>query len=758
MKINVVETKFTKKGHEKSLSVDKLNIFLDTCKTGYEIINHTNNEYVKPYIDIDVSNYEDDYDIIKKNKKKFLNKVITFLKKTFKCTKKSLAISETIRTTKISYHIVVHDRKIKYGELCKYVSKNKEQFKELNIDTAVYCKYQKFRLIMSHKENDNSICKPVTHKKDLSKHLITNVDDIEKIINIYSEEVLEEVIDKPDKIKKASTCDSNRLLDICENLNISRLIDRREWSLIIMAMYNISCENDYITKGVDMIHKISAKVSNYEKEKVDSYLKTLTYKNNGKNLGYLMNLLKEDNQDKFTYHIQRYNKCYSKIKEEFEKKAFKVMNPFCLCVEDEGNLIIYKKSDFMDAYHNVYYYTVDTDKPDKKPKKIQFVPYWLQSEDIRTYKKIDFYPKISDCPSHVYNLFKGFEIDKVITEKEGDISLILEHIRKLSGNTDETYNYLINWLADIVQNPSVLRGIALIFVSEQGAGKNLFTDFIGNKILGEDYYYSTCDTKHIYGGYAEGLKHKLLINMDEASGRDNFENSDKLKNLITSSKITYEKKYVSSILLNNFARFIFTTNNDTSIKIEYSDRRFMAFLCDNTQCNNKSYFNALVKSMNDKSVQKSFYKYLMSVDISNFDFINDRPQTEIYRDMMKVNIPKEVLFLINLLETQELQDTYRSSVFYKNFKEYLKNSGYDDYKINITKFARNIKKLDGVVKKRSNGTNYVIDANALLKFFAKKSYITAEDMQHMMSNILNRDDDTPQPFTNSKYSFRKLLD
>jgi hypothetical protein len=751
MKINVVETKFTKKGEEKTLSVNKLNTFLKTCKTGYEIIDNKINEYVKPYIDIDISNYEDNYEIIKKNKKKFLNKVIKFLKKTFKCNKKSLAISETIRKTKISYHIVIHDRKIKYDELSQYVSRNKEEFKKLNIDTAVYCKYQKFRLIMSHKENDNSICQPITQNKDLSKHLITNVDSIDEIVSLSVKEEAKEIVNKKENMKKIKNCEKDRLFDICDNLNANRLIDRREWSLIIMAIYNISYENDYITGGIDMIHTISAKVNNYEKEKVDDFVKTLSYNCDGKKIGYLMSLLKEDCFARFQYNIQRYEKNYSKIKEEFEKNAFKIMTPFCLCIKDENELIIYKKNDFYDAYSNLYYYSVDKESVKQVLKKHKFMPIWLNDENIRTYKKLEFYPDADKCPVNHYNLFDGLEINKIKTDEEGDISLILEHVRKLAGNSDDTYNYLINWLADIVQNPSTLRGIALIFVSEQGAGKNVFTGFIGNKILGENYYYSTCDTKHIYGGYAEGLKHKLLINMDEASGRDNFENSDKLKNLITAPKITYEKKYVSSIMLNNFARFIFTTNNDTSIKIEYSDRRFMAFLCDNSQCNNKEYFTALIKSMNDERVQKSFYKYLISVDISEFDFINDRPKTEIYQDMMKVNIPKEVLFMINLLENENIKDSYKATKLYNKFIEYLKDNGYGDYKTNTTKFGRNISKLDGLIKKRSNGIKYVIDKKILCDYLVKKSYVTEEDMKDIKKVSMKRvkdicDDDDENEF------------
>ena len=61
MSIKIASTKYTKKGSEKNCKISKLSNYLKSNKNGYEVIDDSN-AYVKPYFDIDVSDYEENYE------------------------------------------------------------------------------------------------------------------------------------------------------------------------------------------------------------------------------------------------------------------------------------------------------------------------------------------------------------------------------------------------------------------------------------------------------------------------------------------------------------------------------------------------------------------------------------------------------------------------------------------------------------------------------------------------------------------------
>lgn len=711
MSVTIAPTKYCKKGNEKHCPIRKLNNYFKSNKTGYEIIDNTVNEYVKPYFDIDVHDYEQSYETIRADKSKFLKSVKKFITSEFKCLKNDLAISETVRDNKISFHIVIYTKKVNYDKLRMYISDHTERFKKYHIDISVYGKYQKVRLINCCKEGDKAIKKILTKKK-ASNHIITYVEGIEDVI-ILAEKAETIEAPKADKVKKTkNNVPFERLYNICDHLDASRLSDRRPWSLIMMAINNISTENGYQTQGAELIHTISKKDNKYISHEVTDFIDSLKYDPSGKNLGYLLELLKEDDKESFKFNTLPYDKSYDKLKEEFEKEFFKMMYPVGYCKESAEDIFIYKPNDFMKAYQNKYYWTVE----DGELNKGVFPASWVNDETIRTYERMDFYPNPSKCPKDIYNLFNGLEVEKLPeANNEDKIQLILNHIMLLVGNCEESYNYFLKWLAQIVQQPEKLIGIAAVFVSEQGVGKNIFTDWIGNKILGPKYYNSIQDTNHVYGNYAEGLKHKLLINLDEASGKDNFQNSDKLKHLITSPTIMYEKKYMASMKLNNFCRFIFTTNNDTSVKIEHSDRRFVIFKCESAHRNDRTYFNNLIEQMNDQECIKTFYNFLMNINIEGYDFINNRPFSQIYKDMQAVNHPKEVLFIMDRLDSNKLKSDYKSKDLFELFQEFLFENGYTDYKSNNSKLTRTLTKLNGITKYKSSCTKLRIDKDLLIK-------------------------------------------
>jgi phage/plasmid-associated DNA primase len=273
-----------------------------------------------------------------------------------------------------------------------------------------------------------------------------------------------------------------------------------------------------------------------------------------------------------------------------------------------------------------------------------------------------------------------------------------------------------------------------VFKSDQGTGKNLFFENFGNKLLGKEYTFQTGDMERVIGRFANTCN-KLLVILDEVSGKDGFRHSDKIKNLITADKLPWERKGIDAVSVRNCGRTIIFSNNEAPVKIEGTDRRFQVNECSNAVRNNTTYFKALIKAFNDEKQVKAFYNYLMSIDLSDWDAVADRPITQIYKDLKSVATPITVKFLRQLADDYHLQQETNNQLnlqaeeadeedlqkltasrFYNRFKVWVTESGHN-VEMNSTRFGLQIKNHKGVSKSRTKrGVIYKIDYQELTDY------------------------------------------
>lgn len=540
------------------------------------------------------------------------------------------------------------------------------------------------------------------------------------------------IIDK-EKPTEGKVFDKNtfeKLKNMLEFISSEHSDSYDTWSQIAYAIYNISHECGSIRKGINLIHTFSEQSDNYDEEKVNKFIDGMKYTPHGYNMGTIVNYAKNNPDYELTITKQ-----YKDVKLQFEKNHFKIMHPICYCKEENGEVYIINKTSFKDMYENLHH----TEKTkDGSTVLKNFVGTWMRDKNIRTYKKLDFCP--DGCPDDVYNTFTGF--NSKITDNPINIEPMLNHIKILVGNDDVSYEYFVDWLASIVQTPGNIQGqgIAILFKSDQGVGKGLFMNWFGRKVLGDKYYYSTSKIDNILGKYAIGVKNKLLVNLDEASGKDTFQNNDDIKNLITEPKLTFEQKYCNAFEINNFARLIFTSNNQTPIKIERTDRRFVCYESSSDKIikkdrkgvildtpenkENVDYFKKLVSFVENPLSHDSFYTFLMNRDITKRDWQN-RPTTELYNDIRSQNTPPLALFLAD--EHTRKNNNILSSLLFSQYKNYASSMGFKVESINITQFGRMMNKYKGITKKRSSkGNVYFINANELKQYLIDMQYIDEE--------------------------------
>ncbi len=203
------------------------------------------------------------------------------------------------------------------------------------------------------------------------------------------------------------------------------------------------------------------------------------------------------------------------------------------------------------------------------------------------------------------------------------------------------------------QEPTKRPPVALVFKGNQGTGKNMILDAIGN-MIGNDHYITSSKPNDFFGEYAEGFYRKLLVNVNEAEGKDTFDFEGKMKSFITEDTIIVNPKFVRPTKVGNYARLIITTNkpNPIPIDVKSKDRRYVVYQTTDrfkNKYNGKTWMK-MYNHFRTEEFMSTLYKYYMGLDLSNVDWINDRPITKAYRDMCSLYSPTEALFLEDYID------------------------------------------------------------------------------------------------------------
>ena len=385
--------------------------------------------------------------------------------------------------------------------------------------------------------------------------------------------------------------------------------------------------------------------------------------------------LKNDNPEKFL-ELCAMKSEYEQMKAEFEANTC-LVGATLWTIYPDGTRTQCSVADARIKYMNKMVKVWDEEK--EVNKNAPFFEIWLRDPDRRDYDRIGFYPNRSKCPPRVYNLFTGFKVEEytaeVPTEKEELERLIrpiLNHMTLLTNGEDES-GYFLKWLANIVKDPDNKSDIGILFravgkflAEGGGEGKNIFFEWFGYKILGERYYLGIADNANLYDAFNSMFEGVLLCFIDEANGKDNHTQSDKLKAKITSRKTLINRKNMPQYVVSDYCRYAFASNNFNPLRVGAGDRRISAFDVSSEKRNDIGYFTELSKAMADERVAVAFYKYLMTyVEIypSPVYYQRHRPITKAYISLRQANAPLITKWIVDKLRKGKLLDGYVSKLF-----------------------------------------------------------------------------------------------
>jgi hypothetical protein len=260
-------------------------------------------------------------------------------------------------------------------------------------------------------------------------------------------------------------------------------------------------------------------------------------------------------------------------------------------------------------------------------KKESLGKIWLRWPGRNVKYYIDFLPG-RQTDDETVNLWQGFAIDP----KPGLCDRYLNHIHEVIASGDDAlYKYLLDYMADAIQNPDKKPGVALVLQSDQGAGKGIFVDYF-SKIFGTHAAYVT-NAKQIFDKFNAILSNKLLVFLDEGLWSGDKQLEGNLKALITSDRVTIERKGFDPVEERNFVRLIVASNNDWVFPIGRKERRGCVIGVSGHRIGDRGYFKAIADEMENGGTE-ALLQFLLDRDLTGVD-IRDYPQTAAFEDQME---------------------------------------------------------------------------------------------------------------------------
>ena len=252
-----------------------------------------------------------------------------------------------------------------------------------------------------------------------------------------------------------------------------------------------------------------------------------------------------------------------------------------------------------------------------------------------------------------FNTFRGFPYEPEM----GDGHLIfLEHIRWLIGN--DCSEYVLDWLAHLIQRPQEKPGTIIIVKGDQGTGKS----FIGKmmcELVGHDNSV-TITPKRFTSNFNDYLYGRIFVNIDEfyQVQHMNEKTAEEFRSLITEGDVQLEKKHVSAMQMRSYHRFYGSTNNVLPIKLEFNSRRENIFQASKlTEFQDTGYFERLNNALFDREAMCHLMYFLKQRNIKHNIRVALKDTTG--REEMYVPADPVIRFLHDILYEAEMPAEFR---------------------------------------------------------------------------------------------------
>lgn len=303
-------------------------------------------------------------------------------------------------------------------------------------------------------------------------------------------------------------------------------------------------------------------------------------------------------------------------KAEFERRHFYLLKEdrCCLVNEDTREIYMYTNDAFT---RSVYAW---------EPR----VKEWIADPQRKTYTKIVNMPPPLVCPPTSFNLWgfsNNFRAAELPELGPGDnaaalVDPILKAFRCAVSGDASSYQWMMCYIADMLQNPGIKRAQYVAVYGEQGVGKNeLFERFLGEKIIGYKNFYSIGSMSLWADKYADQWQTKTMITITEVEPGDMRSYMGFIKSVTGSTHVAINTKFGAKYDVEFYGRVFMLTNHANAIGEDNTKARRIGLRC---VCSDLRAVPDLLDYLNNPKAQRAFYDYMMDWDLGTWDPEKDR--------------------------------------------------------------------------------------------------------------------------------------
>jgi len=279
------------------------------------------------------------------------------------------------------------------------------------------------------------------------------------------------------------------------------------------------------------------------------------------------------------------------------------------------------------------------------------IHHWAARRD-RMYclpEQVGFDPDNSQ-PEIICNLFDGWPTEP----KRGKCEAILRLLDRLcaheANNAIELGEWVLNWLAYMVQHPGAKMATSIIVHGDQGGGKNLFFGRVVKPIFGK--YGVEFGQNAIEEKYNDWMSAKLFGIGNEviASHESLYHMKGYIKNIITENVLQIRPMHHSARQERNCLNMVFLSNELQPMNLERGDRRFCVIWTPPTPAlTDAGYdeFRELIREVLDEIANggsAALHQYLLDRNTRGFHEGTPPPATRAKEELVEISLDSKQRF------------------------------------------------------------------------------------------------------------------
>lgn len=353
-------------------------------------------------------------------------------------------------------------------------------------------------------------------------------------------------------------------------------------------------------------------------------------------------------------------------------------------VLSNGDLSAYKFPKFKEAYGYLKYLGKKggTGKDFDDLVEKDACSSWLLSDTARRYLRVVYHPVgVNEPPSDhelrgLRNTWRGYGPRLLDTPPQGRLQDICPTIwrylwQSVSTERSDVLVYIVNWLADAIQNPRrTEQRTAIILHSEDGGtGKTTFGQLAG-ALFHESHANVAISYDALSSRFTESLENRAIIacneyfslstNMRGVNAQDVERMNGRLLDLIDSPTLVGEQKHRSARTINNYSRLILSSNKQVLLSngAAKNHRRYMVVEASPVLKGNTEFWNKLYAVLGrvdgDGGELDRFFTFLAGIDLTGWLPQGAKPMTVELERQLEVGASDINRMLIDILDAGEL--------------------------------------------------------------------------------------------------------